>query len=218
MRELLPRSRPLTDADLLQLYAAVPADQPLLRLNFVTTVDGSAQGPDGLSGSINTDADHLVFDLLRAWADVIVIGSGTVVAERYDAPRTPARWQALRAGRPADPAMAVLSRTGTLPAGMDTHGRADVFVIDTDTVGEAVGILHDRDYRHILCEGGPTIARALLEAGLVDEICLTTSPLLVLGDGPRFVTAQQWQPTPLRLESLIEEDGTLIARWSVERT
>src|SRR5699024_6290073 len=58
---------------------------PWVRSNFVTTVDGAVQGRDGRSGTINTEADHLVFDLLRALCDVVVVGAGTVRRERYRA-------------------------------------------------------------------------------------------------------------------------------------
>ena len=51
------------DTDLPQLYA-VP-DQPWLRVNMVSTVDGAATGDDGTSRSINNGVDKMVFDLLR---------------------------------------------------------------------------------------------------------------------------------------------------------
>ena len=71
------------DARLEELYA-VPAT-PWVRVNMVSTVDGSATGEGGLTGSINNEADHRVFDLLRRQADVIVVGAGTARAEGYTA-------------------------------------------------------------------------------------------------------------------------------------
>ena len=53
--------------------------------NFVTSLDGSVQGPDGRSGSINTASDHHVFALHRALADAVVVGAGTARTEGYRA-------------------------------------------------------------------------------------------------------------------------------------
>ena len=84
--ELL-RLSDLSDDELTAAYA--PRREPWLRVNFVSTVDGAAQGSDGVSKSINNDADKRVFDALRANADCLVVGAGTLRAEGYDVPRLP---------------------------------------------------------------------------------------------------------------------------------
>ena len=56
---------------------------------MVTTLDGAAAGPDGLSGSISGEADKLVFDAVRREADAVLIGAGTMRAERYGPFREP---------------------------------------------------------------------------------------------------------------------------------
>lgn len=87
-----------------------------LRANMVSTLDGAATGPDGRTGSINNEADKAVFGLLRALADVVVVGAGTARAEGYRHPRpVPAHRAALREGRPAAPVLVVVSRSATLP-------------------------------------------------------------------------------------------------------
>ncbi len=50
---------------------------------MVTSLDGAATGADGRSGSINNDADHVVFEVLRALSHVVVVGAGTIRAEGY---------------------------------------------------------------------------------------------------------------------------------------
>lgn len=200
----------LTDADLLTRYADLPADRAWLRLNMVATVDGSATGADGLSGSINTGADHRVFGLLRAWADVVLVGAGTVQAEKYGAARTEPEWAGLRAGRDPHPAMAVVT-SHALPDDFDATGGGPVFTVQ-GPLPQIVDGLHERGYRHVLAEGGPTLAAGLVAAGLVDEFCLTTSPLVVAGDGGRIMHGEQ-SATRLDLAGLLEENGTLLARW-----
>ena len=71
----------LTDADLDELYAVAP--RPWLRVNMVSTVDGSATGPNGKSGGINNAADKRVFDTLRRLCDCVVVGAGTARDEGY---------------------------------------------------------------------------------------------------------------------------------------
>lgn len=184
---------------------------------MVATVDGSAVGADGLSGSINTGADHRVFALLRAWADVILVGAGTVAAEGYTAPQTEPAWSGLRTGRAAHPAMAVVTSHG-LPEGVDTSEGGDVFAVAVgeDGIPGVVARLHDRGYHHVLAEGGPTLAGELLSTGQFDELCLTTSPLAVAGNGERILHGEP-ATVPLRLAGLLEEDGTLLARWHTGR-
>ena len=55
---------------------------------MVATVDG-ATAVDGRSGGLGGPADKGVFGAIRAVADVILVGAGTVRAERYGSPRTP---------------------------------------------------------------------------------------------------------------------------------
>ena len=87
------------DTDDLRTLYAVPRT-PWLRLNFVSTVDGAAQGPDGKSGGINNAADKAVFDTLRDLADAVVVGAGTARAEGY---------------RPAAVPIVVVTRSGDVP-------------------------------------------------------------------------------------------------------
>lgn len=218
MRELLSGTTDLSDAELIDLYATDDRrGRPFVRFNMAASVDGSATGSDGRSGSINTEADHVIFDLLRGWADVIVAGSGTVAAERYDAPVTGRRWQSMRSGRPADPALAILTSKGRVPDTVDTSGGGEVFAVESDpetSFGTVVERLAQRGYRRILCEGGPTIAGHALSGGAVDELCLTWSPKVVVGNGPRIAHGAVTD-RPLDLLSLLEQDGTLIGRWGV---
>lgn len=219
MRELLPHGRPITLSQLPDVYDCADCPQWQVRLNFVSTVDGSVVGSDGRSGSINNEVDGAVFQMLRAWADVVVAGANTVRVEGYDAPVTDERWTALRAGRPDNPALAVLARSGELPADVDTGGRSDVFALDSGGTGgvrRAFDRLRERGYQRVLCEGGPTIAALALAAGVVDEVCLTTSPTLVGGSAHRMVNGPSFD-RPARLVALLEADSMLLARWDLRQ-
>jgi riboflavin biosynthesis pyrimidine reductase len=188
---------PDTD-DLAELYA-VPAGGSWLRVNMVSTVDGAATGDSGTSGSINNAADKRVFDHLRSVADVIVVGAGTARTERYG---------------PADRPIVVVSRGLEVPEGLRGAPPGSVLV---EQLGEPQTFrrgLVERGWTSILCEGGPSLLRDLLDAGVVDELCTTIVPRLVGGAGPRIVAGPPVD-VPLRLHTLVEIDGTLLARWLV---
>ena len=69
----------------------------------------------------------------------------------------------------------------------------------------------------ILCEGGPNLFASLIGAGLVDELCLTLSPILA-GPGPGRIESGPLHPVvPLALAGLLEEDGALFTRYAVAR-
>ena len=217
----LPQLSDLDDPALRAHYA--PLRLPWMRLNFVATVDGAVTGPDGLSESINNAADKRVFHLLRDLADAIVVGAGTVRAERY---------------RPNPKPIVVVSRSGEVPPSlrgrqerlmMATCGHAPYLAQTRELIGaDNVLVLGEyapdlamlrrelvsRGFRDLLCEGGPHLARDLLAAGAVDELCLTTVPRLIADQHLR-VTAGPPVDVALRLHALLEADGTLLTRWAV---
>lgn len=154
LNEVDPAIAPATEVDgapLAALYAYPEPDtaarQPVgrkwLRANMVSTLDGAASGADGRTGSINTEADRQVFQLLRALADVIVVGAGTARVEGYRAPQPPRDWLAtVREGRPAAPSLAVVTRTGNLPLQLTVppeDGAADAGEVFLVTCGAADG-------------------------------------------------------------------------------
>ncbi len=212
-----------------------------LRTNFIATIDGAAQGPDGRSGSLNNATDRALFALQRALTDVILVGAGTVRDEGYGpAEVSPDHLAARRAGghdeRPppiavvsaslnlsekilADPRTIVVT-VGRAPADRraDLSGRVDVAVCGDDTLDlEAViDALADRGHRSVLCEGGPTLVGGLAAAGLIDELCLTTAPFLLGGAFARMLTTGALDPMPQwRPTSLVlDDDGYLFGRWT----
>lgn len=233
--------------ELLQRYAVGPG--PWVRANFVTTLDGHATGGDGRSGSINSDADKQVFDVLRALADVVVVGAGTIRAEGYGRLRTedPELLAARRAaGRSDHPVLAVVTASGDVPdkvlaedpeAGdllllcadavhaelSQRVGQDAVIACGTDLVDaqRAVQALHERGMTQVLTEGGPHLLGGWVQAGVLDELCLTVRPVLVGGTGPRILEAQVGTGTgPLAqfdLHHALAMDGDLMLRYVASR-
>ena len=132
--------------DLRTLYAA--PDQPWLRVNMVSTVDGAATGDDGTSRSINNGVDKLVFDLLRDLADAVVVGAGTVRVEGYAVGRKP---------------LVVVSRTGAVPPTQRDAPRGSVLMA---TVSSAPRLDEARDVLgsdHVLVLGSHRVDLAAAE-------------------------------------------------------
>ncbi|MCZ9343422.1 dihydrofolate reductase family protein, partial [Streptomyces sp. TRM76130] len=175
-----------------------------------STLDGAAQH-DGRSQPISSAADMRIFGTLRALADVVVVGAETVRQEGYRPARARAEFAAARqaAGQGPVPAVAVVSSglgldfslplftsplvptlvlTGAAaPAGRvaaaERAGARVVVAGDGPGVdpARAVAALAALGHRRLLTEGGPRLLGQFVAAGVLDELCLTVSPLLTAG-------------------------------------
>jgi riboflavin biosynthesis pyrimidine reductase len=212
-----------------------------VRSSMVGSLDGAAAGADGLSGSVSGGVDRVVLSVLRGLADVVLVGAGTARAERYGPLRAGPEFaqRRLAADQWPAPALAFVTRSGTLPdhpalftgpdaAWVVTCAAADVealrrragervLVAGESDVDPAVAVaqLAARGMRRVLLEGGPRLLGRALAAGRVDELCLSVTPLLAGGDGPRVAVGP---PAGLRarVAHLVECEGTLLGRWYVQ--
>jgi riboflavin biosynthesis pyrimidine reductase len=228
----------LAGADLAESYPRLP--QPVLRVNFVASIDGSAT-VNGKSGGLGGPGDKLIFDWLRTVCDALVVAAGTVRNENYDALRltAPAREWRVAQGLPEFPLMVIVS--GSLELDPEqlvfsdapirplviTHSAAPADrrtalepVAELVTVGEtsvdlaaAVRELHARGATQLLSEGGPRLLGGLIAADLVDEMCLTMSPLLIGGGGDRIAAGPDGPPRKMSLRGLLAEDDMLFLRY-----
>lgn len=240
MQSLFPASpNELSDSDLAQLYA-YPLDRRWVRANFVSTLDGAAQGPDERSGSLSSPADHHLFQLLRSLCDVVLIGANTTRVEGYQPVTRDEVNTTLRAelGLAPVPSIAVVSRSLRLDPGLLRGGGAPTVVITTASapvdlragveavatvvvagehsvdLGAALDALAASGLQRILCEGGPSLMRDLVASGLLDELCLTLTPRISAGDALRLTHgAAVAPPAELRLRHLLESDGELFCRY-----
>ena len=97
---------------------------------------------------------------------------------------------------------------------------ADVIVAGERQVdlAVAVGELARRGYRRILAEGGPRLLGQLAAAGLLDELCVTVSPVLAGGPAGRILHGPPGgRPARLDLAHLLADDGYLFCRYLVDR-
>lgn len=204
--------------------ARAPADRPTVALNMVVSVDGRA-ALDGTSAGLSVPADREIFHALRGRVDAVLAGTGTLRAEGYgrlvkDAGRRAAREAR---GLAADPLAVVLSRSGDVPDVpllADSQQPSVVLTGEDAAPGAALARLRaQHGVRSLLCEGGPTLNRALLDAGAVDELFVTLSPLLAGGEPPLPLLAGAGMDPPARLELAwaLEAQSALFLRYRVVR-
>lgn len=227
----------LDTADLARRYAYPDQlDRPWVRLNFASSVDGSATAEDGLSGALGGEPDSTVFAVLRSLCDVVLVAAGTARAEGYRPIEAEEIHAELRGelGLAPVPPIAIVSRGLDLPDELVSPGqivitsaaspperRAELAAtMEVIVAGEeavhlptALDALRRRGLRRILCEGGPSLHGALAADDLVDELCLTVAPVLAAGDGPRISHSDHFAGRALTLGHLIECDDVLLTRW-----
>ena len=242
-RQLLPEPAELPDGaavvEDLDFNALVHDDRPYLVLNMVMTADGRVT-IGGRSGPIGNEADQDLFHALRTRVDAVMVGAGTLRAEKYGRlVRKPERREArTRAGIEPDPLAVIVSGRLDLPTDLPILAEPDQEVLvatfsDAELPGPAISYLRFRDgavdmrrllavlrgrgVRSVLCEGGPTLNAELLRAGVVDELFLCLAPKLAgEPDAPTLVTGVLHEPAEMKLLSLLESDSHLFTRFRLQ--
>ncbi|MFE0101966.1 pyrimidine reductase family protein [Streptomyces sp. NPDC059009] len=223
--------------------SAGSAARAWLRANMVSTLDGAAQH-DGRSQPISTATDMRIFGTLRGLADVVVVGAETVRQEGYRPARARDAFAQRRAaaGQSAVPAIAVVSASleldFSLPlfvsplvptlvvtgaaapadrvAAAEKAGAVVVFAGEGAGADPArvVAALAGRGLTRLLTEGGPRMLGQFVAAGVLDELCLTVSPMLVAGDAQRIAGGPAMAvPERFGLAGVLEEAGFLYTRY-----
>jgi riboflavin biosynthesis pyrimidine reductase len=228
----------LTTDDLVDRYPR--EERPTLRVNFVSSLDGAVT-VDGYSAGLSGPGDKLIFGTLRMVCDALVAGAGTIRTERYDALRLDAARRDWRRshGLPEFPLMVVVSRSLDLDPQQEIFSDAPIRPIvvtcaaapadrraalaphaEILTAGErdvdltaAVAELHARGATQLLSEGGPHLFGAMIAADLVDELCLTVSPLLTGGTAGRAATGPPGAPRSMSLRHILADGDMLFLRY-----
>ncbi|NDL59751.1 pyrimidine reductase family protein [Phytoactinopolyspora mesophila] len=240
----LTGTRVVDDLELEQLYR-YPADPKWLAVNYVSSADGAVE-IDGRSAGLSNPADRQVYQLGSDLADVVLLGAGTATIEVFRGvhPDEKTAERRRRHGLSEIPPIAVVTTGRSLPPDAPviteaavptlvltcsaapksirdawTAAGAEVVVAGTDTVDVAGAVDHlvKRGLGRIDCEGGPRLFGSLLAAGMVDELRLTVSPLLVSGAADRIAVGAGIEPAALELTSLLAEGNTLLLRYLVKQ-
>jgi riboflavin-specific deaminase-like protein len=239
-----PERRPTSPEELasgLRLAQLAPAERPYLGVNMVSSLDGKAT-IDWRTKGLSTELDRRLFHHLRTQADAVMVGAGTVRAERYGrmTKTDELREKRVAEGLAPEPLAVIVSARLDLPADLPilnepgqrvviaTHSDASLpglsdaveYARVGDDLPRLMAHLAERHgVRSVLCEGGPTLNSHLLAASLVDELFLSLHPKLAGGAAALTIVAgrELVEPAELDLVSVAEGGGDLFTRWRVRR-
>ncbi|PZS28874.1 MAG: bifunctional diaminohydroxyphosphoribosylaminopyrimidine deaminase/5-amino-6-(5-phosphoribosylamino)uracil reductase RibD [Pseudonocardiales bacterium] len=158
--------------------------RPFVTWKTATTLDGRIAAADGSSRWITGPAARADAHLLRGQVDAILVGAGTVLT---DDPRLTVRDVG---GAPAgrQPLRVVADRRGQVKQTARVHDEtAPTLITAAPDPAALLAALFGRDVRHVLLEGGATLAGSFVAAGLVDRVVAYVAPAL-LGAGPAVLT------------------------------
>lgn len=209
------------------------------RAMMLTTLDGAIAGADGLSGSISSTTDRLIFSEVRRLADAVLVGAGTIRAERYNPMKARPEYQEARsaAGLQPAPVVVIVSRTLNLPwqdslfhesaqqpivltgshdpassALRRAHAYADVQQVPDLEARTIIGAMHARGLSRIVCEGGPILLTQMAAADLIDEYDITLAPILA-GNGHGIVDGPLGEIRRLRLIHAFADEGFVFTSY-----
>lgn len=161
---------------------AIAHRRPFVTWKFATTLDGRSAASDGTSRWVSSRAARLDTHRLRGLCDTMLVGTNTV---EVDDPELTVRDE-VGDPLPHQPLRAVMGLRD-IPLGRRVfNDRAETLHLRTREPAAALSTLFALDRQHVFLEGGPTLARAFLEAGLVDEVVAYIAPML-LGAGASAV-------------------------------
>ena len=182
-----------------------------VRVNLITDCLGNTVGDSRSSRDLTGGADRDLLSALRAEADVILIGGETVRTEKDSIPR--------------NKDVVIVSKSGNVPLSAISRARGRITVLhdrSASAPSPANGVVLRQftgaaiikavsalGYRKIVCEGGPTLARNLLKAQVVDEWCQTLSPKL--GQRVPDLVAPDFGGTLFNVAH--DDDGYRYLRW-----
>ncbi|WP_292677898.1 bifunctional diaminohydroxyphosphoribosylaminopyrimidine deaminase/5-amino-6-(5-phosphoribosylamino)uracil reductase RibD [Nocardioides sp.] len=161
---------------------AVEHGRPFVTWKFATTLDGRSAAADGTSRWVSGLASRRDTHRLRALCDVMLVGANTVAV---DDPRLTVRDDADQ-DLADQPLRVVMGERDLEPTRRVFDDAAETLQLRTHDPHAALAELFARDRQHVFLEGGPTLAAAFLDAGLVDEVVVYVAPLL-LGAGAAAV-------------------------------
>jgi riboflavin biosynthesis pyrimidine reductase len=200
-----------------------------LRLNLITALGGQITGPSGRSDDLADGIDRPLLKVLRAAADVVLVGAASVRAEGYTIPRRAPLAVATTTGDlaghrfPEDLApgrlLVVCPESVRRRVADELGDRATVLPVPDGSAGDVravVAALRHAGHGRIVCEGGGHLASRLVAAGLVDEFDHSIAPVLVSPGAP--LTTGDVPLTHARLTGLVlDPTDRLYARWALPR-
>jgi len=153
--------------------------RPFVTLKWAQSLDGRAMAADGSSKWISGPESRAHAHLVRSQIDAILVGTGTVLA---DNPSLTARQEdgSLYSHQP----LRVVVGNSMLPSDAKVFdSSSETIRVRNHDLTVLLADLYARGVKHLLVEGGPTVASAFVKANLVDEFVTYLAPQLIGGPG-----------------------------------
>ena len=159
----------------------IEKSRPFFTWKVATTLDGKIAATDGTSQWISNEKSRNDVQLLRRQADAILVGTNTVITDnphlipRGDFP-----------GFTTNPLRVVCGEQEIPTTSKIFDNAAPTLQVKSKDLGILVAELNKTGVNQVLVEAGPTLATAMLNQGLMDELVMYQAPSL-LGQGKSFV-------------------------------
>jgi 2,5-diamino-6-(ribosylamino)-4(3H)-pyrimidinone 5'-phosphate reductase len=215
--------------------------RPYVHVNCAVSADGRLAFADGLRARLSGAGDLKRVQELRAAADAILVGVGTVLK---DDPSLRVHWELLERHEGRDPLRVILDSTGRTPATARVlHGGQPTLVataagctrtfpkpVEQVALGEGrvdlarlLAELARRGVRQLLVEGGATVIASFVHAGFVDTLTVYTAPLLIGGTtAPPLMaggeTHTETEATPLVLGKIRRLGEGVLLEWRLKKS
>ena len=171
-------------------------DRPWVVLSMISTADG-ATAIDGNSAKLGGPTDREVFLHLHRSADCVLVGAQTIRQDSYSP-------------LPAHQKLVVLSNTGDL--GANTQALLDAGNTQIVT-GDVQNIVHNLSGNICVLEGGSNLNNQMLQANLIDEICLTIAPMFIGGTTARIFEGEWFNHESWTLAHVCHDSGFVFLRY-----
>jgi riboflavin biosynthesis pyrimidine reductase len=241
LEPLAPAGAPISARELVESLGLRDGDRerPRLVAAMIASIDGRV-AIQGRAGGLGHPADRALLRELRAAVDAMLVGTGTLRAERYANLLDPDQ-RAMRkaAGLSSEPILATVTRSGNVPVDIPVFAEPDVEIqiysaadvhfatppgarvaVERWPLSELVPprILAHLGSAHgataVLCEGGPLVLRELAAYDCIDDLILTVAPVLVAGSEPPTLGGPELDPPPLlALRSALRSDDHLFLHY-----
>ena len=226
----------------LRLPAVDSGELPYVLVNMVSSVDGRSS-VGGRATGIGSGIDRLVMRALRSRVDAVMVGSGTLRAEKLSL--------GLDDPKAGQPLAVVVGGAGDAPIRERLVGRhrgvvlavprgssstaasdnATLTVLETPATGDGrvdlrwllKALRADHAVGRLLVEGGPRLNRSLIDGGLAHEIFLTIAPKLLLGPESSILSGDHedgsgGRPRDLTLLSAHSAGDELFLRYRLDQS
>lgn len=152
--------------------------RPFVTLKWASSLDGRAAAQDGSSKWISGTDSRIDAHQRRSQVDAILIGTGTAL---IDDPELTAR-KADGSLYESQPLRVILGES-ELPASLRVFNEdAETITIKTQSIHGALEELYEKGVKHVMLEGGPTLASRFVQMDLVDEYVVYLAPKLIGGE------------------------------------